>query len=62
MKIKIVKWKPMTWHWLNREELEGKELEVIKEVESEVYKGKISYLIKETNKYVLAKDCVIVSD
>ena len=34
MRIKIVKWKPMTWHWLNREDLENKELEVIKVIES----------------------------
>lgn len=62
MKIKIIKWKPMTWHWLNREQLEGKEIEVIKEVESTKYKGNRSYLIKEPNKYVSAKDCIIVKE
>ena len=62
MKIKIIKWKPMTWHWLNREDLEGNEIEVIKEIESTKNKGKISYLIKEPNKYVPAKDCIIVGE
>lgn len=50
MKIKIIKWKPMTWYWLDKKELEGKELEVIKEVESALHKGKMAYLIKEPNK------------
>jgi len=61
MKIKITKWKSMTWCWLNREELEGKELEVIKVVESGLHKVKKAYLIKEPNRYVSARDCIVVS-
>jgi hypothetical protein len=62
MKIKIIKWKPMTWYWLNREELEGKEFEVLEVTGSAVYKGKMSYLIKEPDKYVPARDCMVVSE
>ncbi|UYZ39030.1 hypothetical protein OD350_28580 (plasmid) [Clostridium beijerinckii] len=60
MKIKIIKWKPMSWYWLIREELEGQELEVIRAVESALYKGKMAYLIKEPDKYVPAKNCEVV--
>jgi len=60
MKIMIIEWPFMTDYWLNRASLEGKELEVIREVESTIYKGKISYLIKEPNTYVPAKNCKIV--
>lgn len=60
MKIKITKWKPMTWYWLHKEELEGKELEVIREEVSVLSKGKVAYLIQEPNRYVPAKDCLIV--
>lgn len=62
MKVKITKWKPMTWYWLNREELEGKDLEVLEVAESTIYKGKISYLIRKPDKYVPARDCMVVSD
>lgn len=62
MRIKIVKWKPMTWHWLNREDLENKELEVIKVIESTKYKRRKSYLLQEPDKFVLAKDCIIISE
>lgn len=62
MKVKIVKWKPMTWHWLHREELEDEELEVLDVTEPTTYKGKMSYLIKEPDKYVLAKDCIVVAE
>lgn len=57
-----MKWKPMTWHWLNREELEGKELEVLDVAESTRYKGKKAYLIRKPNRYVSAKDCKVVSE
>lgn len=61
MKIKITKWKSMTWHWLNKEKLENKEIEVLK-VE-ELMKGnglRKRYLIQEPNRYVSARDCVVV--
>jgi len=52
----------MTWHWLNRKELEGKEIEVLREVEPVSYKGRKPYLIKEPNRSVSAKDCIVVSE
>lgn len=58
MKIIIIKWEPMSWHWLHKEELENKELDVIKKVA----KGKKNfYLIKEPNKYVSSKDCIEIN-
>lgn len=51
----------MSWYWLIKEQLENKELEVIKEEESVLYKGQLAYLLKGYDKYIPAKACEIIT-